>query len=145
MTAAAAAVVAVASELLHRSDRSFAVSCTPDTVRVGHMRRITTAHLRQWKVSGPTADHIVLAVSELVTNGIQHGQEDIGLNVRYTPGEVRVEVTDGSPSPAQLTYAEDEDVSGRGLFLVAALARDWGVSDDGKTTWCTFPAPTGRR
>ncbi|MFF7408851.1 ATP-binding protein [Streptomyces lydicus] len=66
------------------------------------MRRITTAHLRQWKVSGPTADHLVLAVSELVTNGTQHGQEDIGLNVRYTPGEVRVEVTDGSPRSTHL-------------------------------------------
>ncbi|MFI1965584.1 ATP-binding protein [Streptomyces pathocidini] len=136
------AVAMTAAELLHQTARGFAVAFTPDKARVGRMRRIAAAHLRLWEVPGPTADDIVLAVSELVTNGIQHGHGDIELKLLYAPGEVRVEVTDGSPSPAQLTSADDEDVSGRGLFLVAALARDWGVSDDGTTTWATFRAGT---
>ncbi|MFG2865491.1 ATP-binding protein [Streptomyces sioyaensis] len=137
----ATAVATVASELLHQTTQCFAVAFTPDKARVGRMRRIAAAHLRLWKVSGSTADDIVLAVSELVTNGIQHGRGDIGLKVLYAAGEVRVEVTDGNPAPAQLTSAGNDDVSGRGLFLVAVFARDWGVSNDGKTTWCVFPVP----
>lgn len=144
MSPATAAVAAAAAELLHQRAQCFAVAFTPDEGRVGRMRRITTAHLRLWKVPGTTADDIVLAVSELVTNGIRYGRGVIGLKVLCTAGEVRVEVTDGNPAPAQLTSADAEDVSGRGLFLVAVCARDWGVSDDGLTTWATFRIPVGR-
>ncbi|MFF2851498.1 ATP-binding protein [Streptomyces sp. NPDC058001] len=136
----APAAVVVAAQLRHQTACGFAVAFAPDKARVGHMRRITTAHLRLWKISGPPADNIVHAVSELVTNAIQHGHGNIRLKVTHTAGEVRVEVTDGNPASAELTVADDEDVSGRGLFLVAFLARDWGVSDGGRTTWCVFRA-----
>ena len=33
--------------------------------------------------------------------------------------------------------SSDDDASGRGLLLVAVLARRWGVTDDGRTTWAT--------
>ncbi|MGQ4388592.1 ATP-binding protein [Streptomyces sp. SAS_270] len=117
---------------------------TPDKARVGGMRRITAAHLQLWKVSGPSAENIVLAVSELVANAIEHGCGDVELTVLYACGEVRVEVTDGNSAPATLTAADDEDVSGRGLFLVAVLSRDWGVSGDGRSTWCVFRVPARR-
>ncbi|MDI3407658.1 ATP-binding protein [Streptomyces cavernicola] len=139
-----AAVTTVAAELMQQTARGFRVAFTPDKTRVGRMRRITTAHLRLWQVYGQTADDIVLTVSELVTNSIQHGDGDVGLKVLYTDNELRVEVTDCNPEPAQHKPADDEAVSGRGLFLVAALAHDWGVSDDGTTTWATFRVPAGR-
>ncbi|KPI25016.1 putative anti-sigma regulatory factor, serine/threonine protein kinase [Actinobacteria bacterium OV320] len=134
----ATAVAMVAAELAHQTALGFAVAFTPDKARVGRMRRITAAHLRLWKVSGPSAENIVLAVSELVANAIEHGYGDIELTVLYACGEVRVEVKDGNPAPAKLTIADDEDVSGRGLFLVAVLAQDWGVGGDGRSTWCVF-------
>lgn len=140
----AAAVATVAAELVHQTALGFAAAFTPNRARVGHMRRITAAHLRLWKVSGSTAENIVLAVSELVANAIEHGCGDMGLTVLYTCEEVRVEVTDGNPAPAKLTFADDEDVSGRGLFLVAVLAQDWGVSSDGRATWCVFHVPARR-
>lgn len=140
----ATAVAMVAAELVHQTALGFAVAFTPDKARVGRMRRITAAHLRLWKVPGPTAENIVLAVSELVANAIEHGCGDIELTVLYACGEVRVEVTDGNPAPAKLTVADDEDVSGRGLFLVAVLAQDWGVSTDGRSTWCVFRVPARR-
>ncbi|MGI5397129.1 ATP-binding protein [Streptomyces sp. CA-251251] len=120
--------------------RAFEVAFAPDKAAVGRMRRITAAFARLCGLRGTLADDVVLAVSELVTNGMQHGHGDIGLRVRYVAGEVRIEVTDGNPSPAELHVAEDNDASGRGLFLVAVLARNWGVSDDGRTTWCVFRA-----
>ncbi|GGZ93194.1 ATP-binding protein [Streptomyces bluensis] len=138
------ATAVVAAELVHQTALGFAVAFTPDRARVGRMRRITAAHLRLWKVCEPTAENIVLAVSELVANAIEHGCGDMGLTVLYACEEIRVEVTDGNPAPAKLTFADDEDVSGRGLFLVAVLARKWGVSEDGKTTWCVFRVPARR-
>lgn len=140
----ATAVAMVAAEHVHQTALGFAVAFTPDRARVGRMRRIATAHLRLWRVSGPTAENIVLAVSELVANAIEHGCGDMGLTVLYAREEVRVEVTDGNPAPAKLTFADDEDVSGRGLFLVAVLAQDWGVSGDGRSTWCVFRVPARR-
>ncbi|MFF4543647.1 ATP-binding protein [Streptomyces sp. NPDC001406] len=140
----ATAVATLAAELLQRTARGFAVAFTPKEDRVGRMRRITVAHLRLWRVAGPIADDIVLAVSELVTNAVQHGDGDVALEVLYTDDEVRVEVTDGSPEPAQLSSAQPGDVSGRGLFIVAVLSLEWGVSDDGRKTWARFRVPAGR-
>ncbi|MGW6235289.1 MULTISPECIES: ATP-binding protein [unclassified Streptomyces] len=117
---------------------------TPDRRHVARMRRITAAHLRLWKVPIPLSEEIVLAVSELVTNGIQHGRGDVGLEVRCTLNELRINVTDGNPISAALRCADDVDETGRGLFLVAVFAQDWGVTDGGMTTWCTFRLPAGR-
>ncbi|MDF3140964.1 MULTISPECIES: ATP-binding protein [unclassified Streptomyces] len=108
------------------------------------MRRITRAQLRHWDLTTLT-DDATLAVSELVTNAIKHGKgQSVGLRVRRSPYELRIEVTDGTPSPARLRSAGVADENGRGLFLVAALAREWGVSKDSKTTWCIFRIPEGR-
>ncbi|MFD3514879.1 ATP-binding protein [Streptomyces sp. NPDC058657] len=132
--------------------RAFGTSFTlsnpkvPDAVRVGQMRKITRAHLRMWKVAEPQAGDIVLVVSELITNAVEHGADGraIGLRVGYIGGQLRVEVTDENPSPAVLRCADDDEDSGRGVFLIAAFAEDWGVSEDGKTTWCEFTMPAGR-
>ncbi|UIX34510.1 ATP-binding protein [Streptomyces sp. GQFP] len=68
----------------------------------------------------------------------------MGLRIQYPDGELRIEVTDDNPTPATLRPADDEDLSGRGLFLIAVLSREWGVSDDGRTTWCVFRVPARR-
>ncbi|MFJ9889512.1 ATP-binding protein [Streptomyces sp. NPDC091287] len=117
---------------------------TPDKHRVAQMRKITANRLRRWRVAEPTVENVVLAVSELVTNGIQHGHGAVGLKAICADGLLRVEVTDGNPDPAKLAEADDDDLSGRGLFLVAVLAHNWGVSDDGHTTWCAFRLSSGR-
>lgn len=81
---------------------------------------------------------VVLLASELVTNAVVHVGGEIEVLVRLTPTAVRVEVTDGSevtPSPRR---AGADDTSGRGLTLVEALARRWGVDaipPGGKTVW----------
>lgn len=140
----ATAVAPVPAEALPQTARTFEVAFVPDKMQVSRMRRTTAEQLRLWNVRGTLAENVVLAVSELVTNAVQHGHGAVGLRVRYVVGELRIEVTDGNPEPAELRSAGDDDVSGRGLFLVAVFARDWGVSDDGKTTWCTFRVPAGR-
>ncbi|WP_371792285.1 ATP-binding protein [Streptomyces sp. NBC_01471] len=121
-----------------RPARLFSVAFSPEQTRVARMRRVTRAFMRHWAVPEVLAENVVLCVSELVTNAIQHGHGDIGLRVRYTADELRVDVTDGNHAPALLRAAGDDDVSGRGLLLVAMLAMDWGVDNDGTTTWCVF-------
>ncbi|WP_247197181.1 ATP-binding protein [Streptomyces sp. GESEQ-35] len=94
------------------------------------MRRITRAQLRHWDLT-TLADDATLVVSELVTNAIKHGRgTPVGVRVRRSVYELRIEVTDGSPTPARLRSAGMADESGRGLLLVAAIAKEWGVSPD---------------
>ncbi|MFF8022255.1 ATP-binding protein [Streptomyces sp. NPDC007896] len=122
----------------------FEADFPPDECRVGQMRRITRAQLRHWDLAMLT-DAATLVVSELVTNAIKHGKgQPVQLRVRHSAYELRIEVTDGTPTPARLRSASVADENGRGLLLVAALAKEWGVSRDGKTTWCSLAIPDGR-
>ncbi|MGH3354672.1 MAG: ATP-binding protein [Nocardioidaceae bacterium] len=81
-------------------------------------------------------------VSELVTNGILHAQTSIGLQLCRTRGRVIIEVYDASPLSHRpnisnsTPYTPDSTI-GRGLRIVRANAREWGVSTTmhGKAIW----------
>lgn len=79
-----------------------------------------------------------LLTSELVTNAVRHARsEDVDVTVRQEDEAVRVEVHDSSREPPTPREAGPEAESGRGLQLVAALSRAWGVKPipTGKTVW----------
>ncbi|MEV7090124.1 ATP-binding protein [Streptomyces sp. NPDC093085] len=116
---------------------------TPNRARVGQIRRITVAHLRAWAVPAPLVQDVRLVVSELVSNAVEHGRGTVLLRIQHANGRLRIEVRDENPAPAWLQNADAEDVCGRGLFLVDALASMWGVSDDGRATWAVFALPGG--
>ncbi|WP_235991087.1 ATP-binding protein [Streptomyces ureilyticus] len=125
-------------------ESGFEVDFLPADNRTGQMRRITRAQLRHWDLTMLT-DDATLVVSELVTNAIKHGKgRPVGLRVRRSAYELRIEVTDGTATPARLRSAGVADENGRGLFLVAAVAKEWGVSPDGTMTWCSLAIPDGR-
>ena len=89
-------------------------------------------------------DDAALALTELVTNAVQHGQEVIRVRVRAAPSGIGLAVSDGGP-PVSLAEVHpsaslDQDAtSGRGLGIVDALASRWGVTPNpdapGKTVW----------
>jgi anti-sigma regulatory factor (Ser/Thr protein kinase) len=114
-----------------------------DARRVRQMRRLARARLGYCGLSCMAPD-VELIVSELVTNAIEHNHgASVSMSLRLAKGTVRIEVSDGSPCRPQKRRPTDDDEGGRGLLLVAGLADDWGVSDDGTTTWCTLSLTEG--
>ncbi|MQY11445.1 hypothetical protein SRB5_15630 [Streptomyces sp. RB5] len=112
---------------------------------VGRLRRIGGRKLRSWGLDA-LIDDAQLLISELVTNGFRYGTEQ-QITFRLVIGtEVLVlQVDDGSPELPQIRDADPHAVSGRGLLLVDAVATAWGVSGDGRQTWCTLRFPAKRR
>ncbi|MGF0168900.1 ATP-binding protein [Streptomyces albidoflavus] len=117
---------------------TFEVVIAPEPDLVSRLRRITTTFLLRWSTPSSLADDAVVTVSELVTNGIEHGHGPVVLRARLTDKELLVEVSDESLVPARLRAPTGDEVRGRGLLLVSALAHDWGVRDEGRTTWAAF-------
>lgn len=127
-----------------RAPYAFELAIVPERLRVAGVRRITAAALRYRAVPSPLAQDVVLAVSELVTNAIEHGHGTVCLRVRHSGDFLLVEVTDNNPAPARLHTPAPDAERGRGLPIVAALAEGgWGVSPDGRTTWARFRVPAG--
>jgi anti-sigma regulatory factor (Ser/Thr protein kinase) len=87
-----------------------------------------------------------LAVSELVTNAILHGEPPISVRLGGTPAHPRVEVHDRSSDPPSARDMPDEArllaTVGRGLGIVATYSTAWGaeMSARGKVVWFE-PAP----
>lgn len=102
---------------------------------------------------------VELAVSELVGNAVRHGSGGVVVKLGEvespagvaddTDGRLRVEVSNACPladATPRATVADLDAVSGRGLFLVAADAADWGTArtpDGTITVWCEFAPATG--
>ncbi|MFL6140192.1 MAG: ATP-binding protein [Frankiaceae bacterium] len=97
-------------------------------------------HVRQ--VCGAVAaDELCLAVqlvaTELVANAVRHAHTGVRLSVLPTPQGVLVEVADDSPRMPERRDPGLFDESGRGLWLVDAVAARWGVEREspGKRVW----------
>jgi anti-sigma regulatory factor (Ser/Thr protein kinase) len=97
-------------------------------------------------------DDVGLSVTELATNATLHSQGSFfDVELLAAPEAVRVAVVDGGGLPADsissrvdLTPAREdlelESMTGRGLFIVSALATRWGIDDlpTGTRVWADF-------
>ncbi|BBA96885.1 hypothetical protein RVR_2388 [Actinacidiphila reveromycinica] len=108
---------------------------------VGLLRHITAAKARQWALSS-LVDDAALVVSELVTNAMRYGGGEFEFRLTLAEGQVVIAVTDSCTRPPKLSLVGPDSETGRGLLIVAALADMWGVSPDGRTTWCSL-SPRG--
>jgi anti-sigma regulatory factor (Ser/Thr protein kinase) len=92
----------------------------------------------RWGLSQDTADTVALVVSELVTNAVLHTGSAPTLRMRASEGTVNVEVSDDDSRPPRMRDPDDDEDGGRGLHLIEALSRRWGVrtTRTGKVVWC---------
>jgi anti-sigma regulatory factor (Ser/Thr protein kinase) len=116
----------------------------------GEVRRQLGADLADAGLPAAVIADATLVVSELVGNAVRYAAPLPGgvLEVTWTitADRVRLRVSDGGgPSVPARHDAGPEDIRGRGLAIVAALARDWGVelSSNGagptSTVWVELP------
>ena len=94
-------------------------------------------------------DDMVLAVSELATNSIQHARTPFDVLLSRANGLVTIVVRDGSASTVTRQLPDAMDESGRGLMIVELLSHEWGTDTDRQglcSVWASFlehPASTG--
>ncbi len=85
------------------------------------------------------SDVAQLLVTEMVANAVRHvGVAELLVRAAVTVAGLRVEVVDASPVlPTPSLTPSDDQESGRGLLLLDALARTWGVQPEngGKCVW----------
>ncbi|GAA3099501.1 ATP-binding protein [Streptomyces rectiviolaceus] len=115
---------------------------------VGQAREGLRKVLAAWELSR-VEDAALLVLSELLSNAVVHGKVPRGREVetrylRMACG-VRIEVHDTARElPRPLALPGGEMCSGRGLFLVEAVADRWGVTErtgPGKAVWAEVAVP----
>ncbi|WP_039642751.1 ATP-binding protein [Streptomyces sp. 769] len=91
----------------------------------GEARKIAKEILAMWRVADEAADSVLLTVSELVTNAVEHARPPVILELSQDPGNhrVHIEVSDGGPAArdGDWTISCTPDEHGRGLDIVNHL------------------------
>lgn len=112
---------------------------TPDQVALA--RRIVKAQIEPEHALGPRRDDLLLAVSEVVTNALVHGNAGPSLNVLVGTDGARICVRDaGGTGFPGIVRRERDAVGGHGMALVDRLADRWGFIADtrGCAVWMEF-------
>jgi anti-sigma regulatory factor (Ser/Thr protein kinase) len=121
------------------------LAVVPEPASAALVRHSIAADLLGRRVAQDCVDDVVLVASELVSNAVVHApaSADAALDVTWEvqPDSVVVGVLDSSPDLPRGRATNATDGRGRGLFIVAALARDWGVrrTRQGKQVWASIP------
>lgn len=114
------------------------VEYAPEPSAVREARTQVRRQLEGWGLAerGEVADVAELLVGELATNALVHAESRFRLTLFAAHGVLRCEVADTERRVPRVLEAGTGE-SGRGMFLVDALAQRWGCHRDGpgKTVW----------
>lgn len=109
-------------------------------------RAFTRDTLRGWSLDHH-GDDAALVITELAANAVAHavpqalvGEAEVWLGIELDPAHVLLTVSDPGEDPPEFTTADGSALleNGRGLFIVEALAEEWGWTLNppaGKTVW----------
>lgn len=116
----------------------------PEPASAQAARRVAGECLRAWHL-GRLVPSVTLVVTELVTNALLHARTAIDVTVTQLEDGVRVAVRDGHAGSPTVRHVDVDSTTGRGLVIVARLARRWGVERDstGKTVWADVDSSAG--
>jgi anti-sigma regulatory factor (Ser/Thr protein kinase) len=109
-------------------------------IPAARVRRECRRGLNEWDL-GERADDVLLVTTELVNNVRQHTDDGGQLRLSLHNDAILIEVTDTNPRTPQPQPADAGKPGGRGLLLIAAVARRWGsrparwAGHTGKTVW----------
>ena len=87
-------------------------------------------------------DQLILALDEMATNALRHGDGRVRASVRTTDDGWLLEVSDQACSlPPAPAVGRDPSEGGLGLYLIAELASShgWYVEDGCKHVWALLP------
>jgi len=117
------------------------VELSRDVLAAREARAVVTELLRRWGYPG-LIDDAALVVSELVTNAVRHASSNCAVLVNRSGNGVRIEVRDHGAGTPDLQVPSDTAEGGRGLMIVSALARAWGVDSvpASKSVWVELAA-----
>ena len=132
----------VATAVAHLDDRpellcthwNFAVAPRAPRDARGPVRRVC----RRWGIDEDAREAAEIVVTELVTNAVEHASSASVVEVWRRDRSLRLMVRDFDPAELPAAHLPDPTaLRGRGLAMVAAVARSWGVEPhrDGKTVW----------
>ncbi|MBM9510196.1 ATP-binding protein [Actinacidiphila acididurans] len=121
----------------------------PASVRAA--RHAAEAVLTSWGLSQEAVYDVMLVVSELVTNAVEHALPPVAVRLRLADPDadnpvvhVHVYVSDGGPAPSPGSWAAScqTDEHGRGRQVITALARSTGArgTDDSAGHWAVLDA-----
>jgi anti-sigma regulatory factor (Ser/Thr protein kinase) len=113
----------------------------PTAAAAGHARRVLRAVLDGWDLPEECRDDVLLVAGELTANAVDHAGTPFELTIRRDADTLHVAVADRSAlAPVQRPH-NPTAARGRGLQMVAAVARRWSydVGAEGKTVWADVP------
>lgn len=111
-----------------------------DPISASTARRVVRSTVHDWGCE-EAVEAAELVTSELVTNALLHAGTRTELQVRLADDRLRIEVADDESSLPVVKNPGGEELGGRGLVMVDALAESWGCDADatGKVVWCELP------
>jgi anti-sigma regulatory factor (Ser/Thr protein kinase) len=100
-------------------------------------RRFVRERAAAWSLPEPVGEQLALVGSELVTNAVLHARTPLTVALELQTDRVRISVSDQSSAPVAQRHYHPDALTGRGLGVVAAVSRSWGVEParDGKVIW----------
>jgi len=136
-----AALLLVRTKALPPSDTARWSLATDESV-VARARSLVSGQLSSWGMDEFVFTAEIVA-SELVTNAIRHASGAIEMSLLHGDGVVVCEVSDESNTQPRMRRARSTDENGRGLFIIAQVAKRWGsrYGRNGKTIWVELVKP----
>jgi anti-sigma regulatory factor (Ser/Thr protein kinase) len=111
------------------TSRSVTQVFSSDLAEVARARHMVRAYLESWGYVGDE-EALVLAVSELVTNALVHGDGHVEVTLAMSDGTIVLEVTNAGVGTEQPRVVPPDARHGRGgwgLHIVERVADEWGT------------------